>query len=134
MDNLAWLIFFADLSGNIKCFFEILFFVCIGGIAAIGLWLALSMTDYDSYDKSDKIKVKTLKKYIRLCILLASCFGFLSLAFPSTKIIAAMYVLPKIVNNNDVQHIANDNLKNLRLLSEKWLMELMQGNSKKEGK
>lgn len=134
MNNLGWFIFLADLSGNMKCFLEILFFICIGGIAALCFVMFLSMTTYSSYNRSDRVKVKIIKKYIRLCVLLAPCFGLLSLAFPSTKTLAAMYVLPKIANNQDIQHTVNDNLKSLRMLSEKWLIELIRGNDKKVDK
>lgn len=132
--NLAWFIFLIDLSGNIHDLLTILFFVCLGGLIIISCILFISIANYNSYSKSEKIKIKTLKKYVRLCILLASCFGLLSLVCPSTKTLATMYVLPKIANNEDIQHTVNDNLKSLRFLSERWLIELMQGNDKKEGK
>lgn len=88
---------------------------------------------YGRHNKYDKIKVISYKKYIKLCVLLCVCSGFFNLAFPSAKTLAAMYILPRIANNEDIQHTVNDNLKNLRLLSEKWLIELIQGKDKKEG-
>ena len=47
---------------------------------------------------------------------------------------AAMYLVPKIVANEDVAHIANDGLKGLRLLTEEWLIELVgkRGNGERK--
>lgn len=92
----------------------------------------MALDNYKIY--KDDIRISSLKKYIKISILSCLLCCFFYLVFPNAKTLAAMYVLPKIANNQDIQHVVNDNLKSLRLLSEKWLMELMQGNDKKEEK
>ena len=47
---------------------------------------------------------------------------------------AAMYIVPDIVANEDVAHRANDGLKGLRLLTVEWLIELAgkRGNGERK--
>ena len=49
---------------------------------------------------------------------------------PSSQTAAAMYLVPKVVNNEDVQAIGENGLKALRELSGQWAEELV--NKKKE--
>ena len=65
---------------------------------------------------------------IRLAVL--SLIGFLCLTtIPSTKLAAAMYVVPVIANNENVKAIGGNSLEALRKLTEQWLREL-NGNGK----
>lgn len=136
MDNLAYFIFLTELSNDLQYILTVFFWLAVFGFCLFGLFLCLIILNYteNRYNKEDKIKTKTLKKYMKICVIYCAIFGFLCLFIPSQKTLAAMYVLPRIANNVDIQHITNDNLKSLRLLSEKWLIELIQGNDKKEGK
>ncbi len=59
---------------------------------------------------------------IALTVLLVS--GFIKILLPSTKLAAAMYVVPVIVNNEDVKAIGGNSLEVLRKLTEQWLLEL----------
>lgn len=67
---------------------------------------------------------KTLKKFL---ITVAIFFVVLSIAktfLPSTKLAAAMYVVPAIANNEDVKAIGGNSIEALRKLTEQWLLEL----------
>ena len=63
------------------------------------------------------------------------CMFFMTFT-PSSKLAAAMYVVPAIANNENVQAIGSNGLEALRKLTEDWLREL-NGEKKpqdKEGK
>ena len=59
----------------------------------------------------------------------AATFAFLlsvtiSCTTPSTRLAAAMYLVPAVVNNESVQAIGGSALEGLRLLTEDWLRDL----------
>lgn len=65
--------------------------------------------------------MRTHKTYYILSVPIIGLFFLLLACFiPSTKTIAAMYVLPKIVNNEQIQQIPSKLLD----LSNEWLEEL----------
>ena len=51
---------------------------------------------------------------------------------PSTKLAAAMFIVPAVANNENVQAIGSNSLEALRKLTEQWLREL--DGSKPQGK
>ena len=66
---------------------------------------------------------------------LAFLTGLLSLILiftPSSKTLAAMYVIPAVVNNEQIQNIGKNGLESLELLTKQWVDELREGKSKKD--
>lgn len=66
---------------------------------------------------------------------LAFLTGLLSLILiftPSSKTLAAMYVIPAVVNNERIQSISKNGLESLELLTKQWVDELREGKSKKD--
>jgi len=52
------------------------------------------------------------------------CCTIATALLPSTKLAAAMFVVPAIANNEDVRAIGGNSLEALRKLTEQWLLEL----------
>ena len=66
---------------------------------------------------------------------LAFLTGLLSLILiftPSSKTLAAMYVIPAVVNNEQIQNIGKNGLESLELLTKQWVDELREEKSKKD--
>ena len=66
---------------------------------------------------------------------LAFLTGLLSLILiftPSSKNLAAMYVIPAVVNNEQIQNIGKNGLESLELLTKQWVDELREEKSKKD--
>lgn len=66
---------------------------------------------------------------------LAFLTGLLSLILvftPSSKTLAAMYVIPAVVNNEQIQNIGKNGLESLELLTKQWVDELRGEKSKKD--
>ena len=60
---------------------------------------------------------------------IGACFFVLVIAnalIPSTRLAAAMYIVPAVVNNENVKAIGDNSLEALRLLTEDWLRELAE--------
>lgn len=53
-------------------------------------------------------------------------FGFIAAAIPSTKTVAAMCVLPAIVNNENVQALPNDILEFVRSLIQEYTSDIKE--------
>ena len=59
-------------------------------------------------------------------------FSFILIFTPSSKTLAAMYVIPAVVNNEQIQNIGKNGLESLELLTKQWVDELREGKSKKD--
>ncbi|MBQ4566618.1 MAG: hypothetical protein IJA79_00640 [Desulfovibrio sp.] len=75
----------------------------------------------DDVQKTQLLKVGKRVLITALIILTLSC-GVRTF-LPSSKLAAAMYILPAAANNEDLQKIGGNSLKILRDLTEKWLQE-----------
>lgn len=62
----------------------------------------------------------------------AALFSSLLIFTPSSKTLAAMYVIPAVVNNEQIQNISKNGLESLELLTKQWVDELREEKSKKE--
>lgn len=138
MDNLSYFIYLCSISDDLKIICLIFVIIFVGFLLIFcGFMLNdLSYYDFDisRYQEDNKLQFMFYRKFIKILSIFALCFELLYIAIPSGKTLAAMYVFPRIANNEDIQHITNDNLKSLRFLSEKWLIELIRGNDKKGDK
>lgn len=113
------MIYFIGILDSIKTFCLIFSLLC--GIAAFVAFVVC--IDDEEYREAFS------KWRIRFAIL--AFIGFLGLtAIPSTKLAAAMYVVPAVANNEDVKAIGGNSLEALRKLTEKWLLEI--NNSQKQ--
>ena len=59
-------------------------------------------------------------------------FSSLIIFTPSSKTLAAMYVIPAVVNNEQIQNIGKNGIESLELLTKQWVYELRKEKSKKD--
>lgn len=59
-------------------------------------------------------------------------FSFLVSFTPSSKLAAAMFIVPAVANNENVQVIGSNGLEVLRKLTEQWLRELENDGKSQE--
>lgn len=103
---------------SIGCFFAIIGTI-ITIVSAICLIVAL-VNKAESYTDDDD---KTVKKWFLIGIktaFISSLFWGVAVFVPSTKEMAAILILPKIVNNEKVQKIPDQMLT----LANEWMQEL----------
>ena len=65
---------------------------------------------------------------------MGACFFVLVIAnalIPSTRLAAAMYIVPAVTNNEDMKAISGNSLEALRLLTEDRLRELAESRDDK---
>lgn len=87
-----------------------------------------SSESYKNFIKSQKaifLRLSNLKKYF---IPLTGIFILLSIFTPTTKEFAVIYLVPKIVNNEQIQGIASDGLQCMKKQMEAWLNEKLPIN------
>ena len=71
-------------------------------------------------------EIKKAKSVLKLlCITMVVC-GSLAVFIPSSKTIAAMYVLPAIVNNEHIQNSTGNALEALENLTKEWLKDTVK--------
>lgn len=70
--------------------------------------------------------------YLRTLAFLTVLFSSLLIFTPSSKTLAAMYVIPAVVNNEQIQNIGKNGLESLELLTKQWVKELREEKSKKD--
>lgn len=109
--DMYWLVKLDDIRSLAGMFGMLLLISTIVSIAAICIM----------YDMNNRIVSNALKKIPLLFFLL----GFILLSshalIPSTKQAAAIYLVPKMVNDEDVKEIAANSMGILKLQTEKWI-------------
>lgn len=65
-------------------------------------------------------------------IFTAALFSSILIFIPNSKTLASMYVIPAVVNNEQIQNIGKNGLESLELLTKQWVDELREGKSKKD--
>lgn len=63
-------------------------------------------------------------RYGKLMLCVAFISAFIAIFTPTSKTVAAMFLIPAIVNNEQVQNISHNSLKLLESLTEEWAEEL----------
>lgn len=96
----------------------------IGTLAAITLIICV-FTSLESYDGRIRAKHYGYAKYSLIALL---AIGLLQVFLPSGKTLAAMYILPPIVNSDAVQKLPSE----LTDLAIEWLRELKPNKENKE--
>jgi hypothetical protein len=99
----------------------------IGIIIYIVLQIAIHVQWYDESEPETKVMktfYKSICKYLRISI---SIFivSILGLTFvPSTKDVAVIYVLPKIINNENMKALPNEAVLLLRNKMQEWMKDV----------
>ena len=115
-------IYFIGILDSVNTFFTI---ITIISSFALSIFLFFYFANELSIETDNK-----LKKIIFMLLGSAFICGLISVFTPSSKVAASMYIIPAIVNNENIQAIGNNSLEGLRKLSEQWLKELSNGKSK----
>jgi hypothetical protein len=84
----------------------------------------------ESYRPSKNLK--TWKPYLKNAWIGTVIFAILCVATPTTKQAAVIWLLPKIVNNEQVQAVPEKALKLLNKQMDEWLEENLKLEDKKE--
>jgi len=125
-------IYFISLVDKIGAISEVAIFLgCIATAAFLFFWLVGKAESYKSEEDE-----KTLKRLWR-CLKFASigliCSVLINTFVPSSKTIAAMYLIPAIVNNEHIQNSTSNALKMLEELTKEWLEDFIKKEPKKNG-
>ena len=90
----------------------------VGGIVSCFIWLPAADNGWDS---SEGKIVKRIYKIIGISVAIALIIGTIT---PSTKEAVAIYMIPKIVNNEQVQKLPDNAMKFLNEKFEGWLNDM----------
>lgn len=115
---MMWVIYFLGVLDMAREIFGAVAGICftVAGLLGVFMFIDDSFGDYSSCKVS----------WLRRCFIAAVIFGTLFVVTPSSKTVAAMYVVPAIVNNEQLQGIAGNSLKALEKLTQKWLKDLAE--------
>jgi len=110
-----WTVYFITMLDNWRN-------VCVGvlvvaGIAVFSIAIALPLL-IDILGKDSVWRFFKKIVYISIPAVLLLCI------LPTSKQAAAIYLIPKVVNNERLKGVASDGMKALRLLENKWIQEL----------
>ena len=124
-----WTIYWIGILDSISCVLTLLAFLF--GIIAIPCGIAW-MVESDFHEEKARVAKKATACMFFCCLIFCLTNAFI----PSTRLAAAMYIVPAVANNEDVKAIGGNSLKALRKLSEEWLLELAgeENEDKKEKK
>ena len=119
-----WMIYLVGILDSVVCFFRIM-----AGLLGVALFVLFGATPMLE-DLNMKITV-TKGLLFKIAVALVLC-GAISAVTPSSKLAAAMYVIPAVANNEDMKAIGGNSLEILRKLTEQWLLELNDGKKESE--
>ena len=114
---MSWLIYLIIVLSNIKLVASVSVFVLLTALLMLG---CLSPMIFDVIDDGD---YKMFKKYTKLGIIVFIISVVLSVFIPSLKESAAIILIPKIVENEQVQGISDKGLNLLNSKLNEWLEE-----------
>ena len=105
------------------------------GFLASGAFLIFWMIGKaESYKTEDEEKtLQRLWKCLKIAVICVLCSTLIHTFVPNSKTIAAMYLIPAIVNNEHIQNSTSNALKTLEGLTKEWLEDLIKKESKKDG-
>lgn len=128
--NIALVIYLLDVLDDVGRMADIALFI---SIVVIAVSIAFYALEKSSWGENENLIAAT-QKGIKYGIITAITAATLILVIPSKNTIAAMYVVPKIVNNEAIQEISGNSLEVLRELTKKWLYDIreMPNETKKE--
>ena len=95
-------------------------FVVSAALVVAVLWDAIIFamaSEYPIEEEKQARALRNIKKYGAWLF----AFVFLQVIIPNSKTIAAMYVIPAIVNNQHIQNSAGNALEALEELTKEWL-------------
>ena len=120
-----WMIYFVGILDSVVSFFKTMTGVFGASFFVLGI-LSPMLDDFGA------VKFPVMKKLLfKIAVAFFICAPIAAFT-PSSKLAAAMYVIPAVANNEDVKGIGSNSLEALRKLSEQWLLELNSGKKENE--
>lgn len=103
-----------------------IFLLCLGVLLAIfGIFYAVVHFD-GSFDSQDIERVHKYKPTLRKMAIATVFLACLKVFVPNTGLVAAMYIIPAVVNNEKVQNIGDNLLNTLQGLTNKWMVDVLK--------
>lgn len=109
--------YFILMLDNIRGVFGFLSFLSVSNFV---LFLICYFFMLEKIDKVPELYINTVKKYFKRITLVSILFVMIHTFTPTTKQMAAIIVIPSVVNNENVQRFSNG----LGELSMLWLQDL----------
>ena len=116
---MAWLIYLMEVVDGIKVVSGI-----VAGISICGLIIMLIAYGSECVSYGDKEDRKTYARLARSLAIPAALFATVSVFTPSSKTMAAMYLMPRVVENEQVQQLPDKVLKVMNGRLDKWIDEM----------
>lgn len=98
---------------------------------SIAFVVLLSLWAYFMEDYEDDTVASTLKGNMKMTIILFCISVLANVALPTQKEMAAIYLLPKLANTQELQQIPKDTAKLLRLQLDSWIEKLSSSEKQK---
>ena len=119
---MIWIIYLMDMVDdvNLVCTLVITFSIIFSIISCFGS----IVSDYDETKQM-------FKKFIKIGVIILSTSSLLGIFIPSSKTIAAMYLVPKITANEQAQQLPDKILKVFNAKLDSWVADI-DGSNKEE--
>lgn len=125
-------VYLISLVDKLGAMSEVVIF--LGGLATCVLlffWF-LGKAESCKTEEDERI-LQRLWKGIKFTVTCVICSTLIHTFVPSSKTIAAMYLIPAIVNNEHIQNSTSNALKMLEELTKEWLEDFIKKEPKKNG-
>ena len=119
--NIRWVIYFIGILDNI-----IGAWIALSTISGMSLFIFLIIYIHSAMDGIDDLleTYEKTKTFIILSFLSLILFLILAIFTPSSKLVATIYLAPKIISNEEVQKIPDNALKLLNSKMEAWIEDI----------
>jgi hypothetical protein len=118
-----WMMYLITRASSINSVFE-----CIGVISGVAVVVALAIL-FAVVGDPDASDLSWGKKIVKIGVIVFLISSILSCLVPTTPELAAIYLIPKIVNNEQCQKVPENALRFLNKKLETWISETIDPNS-----
>lgn len=125
-------IYFISLVDKIDAISETVIFISFLAAGAFLFFWIIGKAEGCTTEEDEKI-LKKLLRCLKLAITCIICSVLIHTFVPNSKTIAAMYLIPAIVNNEHIQNSTSNALKMLEGLTKEWLEDFIKKEPKKDG-
>jgi RsiW-degrading membrane proteinase PrsW (M82 family) len=116
-----FMVYLIGIASNVQVILITVFICVLLSLIVVAVWW---LAEEDSREKSQKCLFRVF--------IFTVISGVLAALMPSSSTVAAMIVIPKVVNNEKIQNITENSLNILQSLSVKWLEDLTKAEKKVE--
>lgn len=121
-----WMVYLIGILDNVSSLFK-------AAAMLLGLTFVFSLAFCPILNDLNIVKYSSLKRFLFKVVAAFVVCGSISAFAPSSKLAAAMYIIPAIANNENMKAIGGNSLEALRKLTEQWLFELGDTKTEKKG-